>query len=129
MSHEETVLAIIRAWAATAWADGEIADEEAEALRRLIKYSDLPEAEQAKAREWLDESVELETDPLARLSDQRKLFIYRVAVEVAKVDQRLEGPERSLLDQLREALGIPADRAGAVELEVRAKDAGGDEAD
>ena len=119
MSHEETVLSILRVWAATAWADGAIADEEDRALRRLIKYSDLPAEHQARARAWLDEPVALETDKLERLSDERKLFIYRVAVEMARVDLELAGPERALLNRLREALALAQREAGEIEIEVR----------
>lgn len=119
MSHEQTVLSILRVWAATAWADGTVADAEAAALTRLIKYSDLPEADQAQALTWLETPVELDTEPLARLSASRKLFIYRVALELARVDLELASPERVFLDGLRDALAIPSEDAGAIEVEVR----------
>ncbi|WP_146155634.1 hypothetical protein [Enhygromyxa salina] len=121
MAEQDRVLASLRVWVATAWADGTLAEAESEALRRLIGYAAIPEASKAEALTWLDAPVELDVGQLPELSAVRKLFIYRVAAALTRVDLELDSTERSLLHKLRRALDIDEAEAGEIELGVRAR--------
>ena len=46
---ESQILSVIRMWAAVAWADGVLAEAEAEGMRRLIRNADLTDDERAAA--------------------------------------------------------------------------------
>ena len=54
MAEKDRVLASLRVWIATAWADGTIAEPERAALGRMIDYSTMPEEFRAQARGWLE---------------------------------------------------------------------------
>lgn len=116
MAEKDRVLQSLRVWVATAWADGTIAEPERLALRRLINYAAIPEDDKAQAHAWLDAPIELEIGDLGQLSVVRKLFIYRVAAALTRVDLEVDPAERTLLDKLRLALDIPDDEAGDIEL-------------
>jgi uncharacterized membrane protein YebE (DUF533 family) len=116
MAEKDRVLQSLRVWVATAWADGTIAEPERLALRRLINYAAIPEDDKAQARAWLESPIELEIGDLDQLSVVRKLFIYRVAAALTRVDLEVDPAERTLLDKLRLALGIPDAEAGDIEL-------------
>jgi uncharacterized membrane protein YebE (DUF533 family) len=121
MAEKDRVLASLRVWVATAWADGTIASAEREALARLIGYAAVPEADKRAALTWLEAPIELEIGDLHELSEVRRLFIYRVAAALTRVDLELDGTERVLLDKLRAALMIPPEEAGEIELGVQAR--------
>ena len=115
---DSSLLTVIRIWAAMAWADGELADAEASALRRLIGAADLTDAERAEATRWLDAKDDLDETGLASLSADARMGIYRAACRVAAVDRRVTDSERSLLARLRDALGLGADQAREIEAAV-----------
>ena len=48
---ESQILSVIRVWAAVAWADGVLAEAEAEGLRRLIRTAELTADERARRDE------------------------------------------------------------------------------
>lgn len=116
MSERDRVLASLRVWVATAWADGTIAEPEREALRRLIGYAAITEAEKAEAQTWLDSPIELEIGDLHQLSVVRRLFIYRVAAALTRVDLNVDSAERALLDKLRLALEIDPSEASDIDI-------------
>lgn len=116
MAEKDRVLQSLRVWVATAWADGTIAEPERLALRRLINYAAIPEDDKAQARSWLDAPIELEIGDLDQLSAVRKLFIYRVAAALTRVDLEVDPAERTLLDKLRRALDIPDGENGDIDL-------------
>lgn len=120
-------LSVIRIWAATAWADGVIADAEAAAMRRLIESADLTDDERSTALGWLDEKVELDTAELGELSDEARQGVYRAALRLAAVDLDVDAAERTFLDRLRDALGIDADTARSIHDSVPAMKASSDE--
>lgn len=111
-------MAVLRAWAAMAWADGVIAPAEAEALRRLVAVAPIQPGERETALSWLEQPVRLDTDFAARLGKESRRGVYLAAVRLAKVDLHVADQERDLLNQLREALGIDAAAAEAIEAEV-----------
>jgi uncharacterized membrane protein YebE (DUF533 family) len=116
MAEKDRVLQSLRVWVATAWADGTIAEPERLALRRLINYAAIPDDYKAQAHAWLEAPIELEVGDLGELSIVRKLFIYRVAAALTRVDLEVDPAERKLLDKLRAALNIPDGEAGDIEL-------------
>jgi uncharacterized membrane protein YebE (DUF533 family) len=108
-------LSVIRIWAATAWADGVIAEAEAAAMKRLIEAADLDASERETALGWLDAPVELDGIDLEGLSDEARSGIYRAAARLAAVDLDVAESERAFLGRLREALAL--DEATAREIE------------
>ncbi|HVV85954.1 MAG TPA: DUF533 domain-containing protein [Kofleriaceae bacterium] len=111
-------LNVIRIWAATAWADGKLAEQEAHALRRLIDGAELDDAEREIARGFLDAKVELDEKGLATLSSEAKRGVYRAACRMAALDREVHVEERAMLDRLRDGLGLPGDEAVEIEKSV-----------
>jgi uncharacterized membrane protein YebE (DUF533 family) len=103
---ESQFLSVIRVWAAMAWADGAIAEPEAQALRRLIGAAELDDAERAAAYRFLDQRVELDTAGVEVLSEDARRGIYRAACRMAAVDRAIAPAERALLEKLRAHLGL-----------------------
>jgi tellurite resistance protein len=116
MAERDRILASLRVWVATAWADGTIAGPEREALRRLISYAAITEAEKAEATSWLEQPIELEIGALHELSIVRRLFIFRVAAALTRVDDNVDSAESALLEKLRVALDIDPAEAGDIDL-------------
>jgi uncharacterized membrane protein YebE (DUF533 family) len=115
---ESQFLSVIRVWAALAWADGVIADQEAAAMRRLIGGAELSEQERDTALSWLEQRVELDTSNIAALSEPARHGIYRAAVRLAGVDLVVADEERAFLVRLREGLGIDGPTAAELEASV-----------
>ncbi len=111
-------LNVIRIWAATAWADGKLADAEAQALRRLIDGAELDEAERATAGGFLETQVELDVEGLKGLSVEARGGIYRAACRMATVDRSVDTAERDMLARLREGLKLADDEAKEIEAMV-----------
>ena len=105
---------MLRLLANVSWSDGELAEEEAEGLERLIKSSDLDDDERETARGWLKMPVALGTGN-EDLSENQRLATYQMAVRIAYSDNALADAERAALDRVRDALGL--DEAQAVEIE------------
>lgn len=117
-------LSVIRIWAATAWADGVIADAEAAAMRRLIESADLTDDERGTALGWLESEVALDTAELGELSDDARQGVYRAALRLAAVDLDVDAAERTFLERLRTALDIDEDTARAIHDSVPAMKSG-----
>jgi len=115
---ESQILSVIRVWAAVAWADGLLAEAEAEGMRRLIRSADLTPDERTAATTFLDAKVELPDVYLANLSPESRRGIYRAACRMAVVDHVFAHAERRLLDRLQGQLGIPQDIAEEIEADV-----------
>ena len=115
---ESQVLTVIRMWAAVAWADGVLAEAEAEALRRLIRTAELDDEERGEASRLLEENVALPERYLTEMSPESRRGVYRAACRMAVVDHVFTKTERSMLDRLRELLAVPADIAREIEFDV-----------
>ena len=115
---ESQILDVIRVWAAVAWADGVLAEAEAEGLRRLVRTADLTQDERTAALAFLDERVEMPDVYMKNLNPDSRRGIYRAACRMAMVDHVFAKAERKLLDRLQEILGIPADIAQEIEADV-----------
>jgi len=115
---DSQILSVIRVWAAVAWADGMLAEAEAEGLRRLIRSADLTPEERAGATKFIEARVDLPTADLQNLSPDSRRGIYRAACRMAVVDHVFASAERRMLDRLQGQLGIPADIAQEIEADV-----------
>lgn len=115
---ESQILSVIKVWAAVAWADGMLAEAEAEGMRRLIRTADLTGDERATAMGYLDQRVEMPELYLKNLNPESRKGIYRAACRMAVVDHVFATAERKLLDRLQTVLGIPMDIAQEIEADV-----------
>jgi uncharacterized membrane protein YebE (DUF533 family) len=115
---ESQILSVIRVWAAVAWADGRLAEAEAEGLRRLIRTADLTPDERQSATGFLDQRVDLPDLYLKNLNPESRRGIYRAACRMAVVDHVFAHAERKLLDRLQGMLGIPLDIAQEIEADI-----------
>jgi len=115
---ESQILHVIRIWAAVAWADGVLAEAEAEALRRLIRTAELTSEERVGAARLLEAEVPLPSDYLTALSPDARRGIYRASCRMAIIDHVLHETERRMLDRLRGLLGVPEDLAREIEAEI-----------
>jgi uncharacterized membrane protein YebE (DUF533 family) len=115
---ESQLLNVVKVWAAVAWADGMLAEAEAEGMRRLIRTANLSNEERATAMTFLDARVDLPDLHLANLNPESRRGIYRAACRMAVVDHVFAHAERKMLDRLREVLAIPAEIAGEIEADV-----------
>lgn len=115
---DSQVLSVIKVWAAIAWADGVLAEAEAEGLRRLIRGAELTEDERIEAMTLLDGQVGMPDAYLSQLTPESRRGIYRAACRMAVVDHSFAESERLMLERLREVLNIPADIATEIEADV-----------
>jgi uncharacterized membrane protein YebE (DUF533 family) len=115
---ESQILSVIRVWAAVAWADGMLAEAEAEGMRRLIRNADLTPDERDAATHFLDGKIDLPEVYLQNLNPESRRGIYRAACRMAVVDHVFAHAERKLLDRLTVLLGIPKEIANEIEADV-----------
>ena len=115
---ESQILSVIRVWAAVAWADGMLAEAEAEGLRRLIRSADLTPDERRDGSAFLDSRVELPELYLKNLNPESRRGIYRAACRMAVVDHVFASAERKMLDRLQGMLAIPHDIAEEIEADI-----------
>ena len=115
---ESQILSVIRVWAAVAWADGMLAESEAEGMRRLIRNADLTPDERQAATRFLDGKIDLPEVYLQNLNPESRRGIYRAACRMAVVDHLFAHAERKMLDRLQGLLGIPKEIAVEIEADV-----------
>ncbi|HEY1551778.1 MAG TPA: DUF533 domain-containing protein [Kofleriaceae bacterium] len=115
---ESQIVSVIRVWAAVAWADGVLAEAEAEGLRRLIRNADLTAGERTDATKLLDAKVELPQLYLQNVNAEARRGIYRASCRMAIVDHVFAHAERKMLDRLQTMLGIPKEIAHEIEADV-----------
>lgn len=115
---ESQILSVIRVWAAIAWADGKLAEPEAEGLRRLIRSADLTDEEREASAKLLTAPVAMPDTFLSDLTEDARNGIYRAGCRIALVDHMFTQTERSMLDRLRALLGITEEHAKTIEGDV-----------
>jgi uncharacterized membrane protein YebE (DUF533 family) len=115
---ESLILSAIRVWAAIAWADGVLAEAEADGLRRLIRTADLTPEEREASTRLLEKQVDLPETYLTALNPDARRGVYRAACRMAVVDHVVAKAERQMLDRLRVLLGIPAEIAMEIEADI-----------
>jgi uncharacterized membrane protein YebE (DUF533 family) len=112
------IVSVIRVWAAVAWADGVLAEAEAEGLRRLIRNADLTSEERTAASKFIDDKVALVETNLQNVNAEARRGIYRAACRMAIVDHVFAHAERKMLDKLQGMLGIPKEIAHEIEADI-----------
>jgi len=115
---ESQILSAIRLWAAIAWADGGLAEAEADGLRRLIATADLTADERTVASGFVAAQCTLPDAFLTALSVEARRGIYRAAYRMALVDRDFAQAERGMLEQVAKLLGIPGETAREIEADV-----------
>jgi uncharacterized membrane protein YebE (DUF533 family) len=115
---ESQILSVIRVWAAVAWADGMLAEAEADGMRTLIRGADLTADERTAATRFLDTKVDLPDVYFQNLNPESRRGIYRAACRMAVVDHVFAHAERKLLDRLQSLLVIPREIALEIESDV-----------
>lgn len=115
---ESQIMTVIRVWAAIAWADGILAEAEANGLRRLITTAELTAEERAQATTLVESRTTLPETYLDTLKPDARRGIYRAACRMAVVDRVFAASERTMLEKLRTLLGIPAELAQEIEADV-----------
>ena len=101
-------------WAAAAWSDGVISDEERIGMAVIIKLAELDDDDEAIAMRWLESKVDVDDLNLAGTPIEDRRQIYTSAVRVTLIDKTLADTEKLFLARLRDALDI--DDATADEL-------------
>jgi uncharacterized membrane protein YebE (DUF533 family) len=104
---ESQVLSVITMWAAVAWADGVLAEAEAESLRRLIRSAELTADERASALKLLAARSSCRRPTWPASAPEARRGVYRAACRMAVVDHVFHQSERMLLDRLRGLLEVP----------------------
>lgn len=113
-------LAVIRIWAALAWADDVMQESERTAISKLISVAQLTEEERSLARSYLESKVELNTEPISGLSAAAREGVYRAALRLAMVDLEMAQEETAMLQRLREGLSIDDEAAARIEKDLAA---------
>ena len=111
--HGEILLAV-QIWAAAAWADGVIVDEEARGMKAVISVAKLTDAEKKTALGWLEKKVELDDVNVADIAPNNRANIYAAALGGVVIDNDIADDERKFLERLRAALEIDEATANAL---------------
>src|SRR5258706_524600 len=94
---------IIKLLLQVAWADHEVASDEAQALRDFAKQSGVSEAELATLEACLSGQERLPVPNLGMLREQR-IEVLRAVRQFLKSDARIKEEEEALLEELTAAL-------------------------
>jgi uncharacterized membrane protein YebE (DUF533 family) len=105
------MLTSIKVWAAAAWADGMVLEEEALAMELIIAAAPITDAERAVAREWITHPVSLEDLDLSAIPHDERLVMYTDACKLVGVDHYIASAERGFLFRLGKALALSDDEA------------------
>jgi uncharacterized membrane protein YebE (DUF533 family) len=111
--HEQNV-AIIKGLVAVAWADGDFADTEKQALDGLLAAFGASEEEAEDLRTYAKEPRKLEDIPLTELSADDRRMLMSHAVLLTWVDGNQHQKEKEFLEALAKHLRIPKEEADAI---------------
>jgi uncharacterized membrane protein YebE (DUF533 family) len=95
------------ALAAIAWADGELDQDEADAIVRTAADEGLELDEIAEIEEATRSKVDLGVVDRSAMSKEDRLFVYAVACWIARMDGKVTEEETKALGELGERLGVP----------------------
>jgi len=109
MSEEKTRLGrdVYVALAAVGWADGELDQNEADAIVRAALDEGLELAEIAEIEEATKKPIDLGVIDRKNLSKEDRLYVYGIAAWIARIDGVISEGERGALAKLGESLKIP----------------------
>ena len=117
---EVTHLDVFTILAAVAWADGVLAESEANVLVRAILSAELTADERREAGRLLDGPVALPDGFVTTLVPEARAELYLAACRIAVADKSLCESEQSMLVRLRAVLEISAETAEEIERQVAA---------
>ena len=103
------------ALAAVGWADGNLDQEEADAIVRTALEEGLDIAEIAEIEAATKERTDLGVIDRKNLSKEDRLFVYAVACWLTRLDGVVTAAESEALSRLGEALKIPEKPRGIVD--------------
>ena len=103
------------ALAAVGWADGELNQEEADAIVRTALEEGLEIDEIAEIEEATKSPIDIGVIDRKNLSKEDRLFVYGVASWITRLDGVVSEAEQSALDKLGEALKVPEKPRAAVD--------------
>jgi uncharacterized membrane protein YebE (DUF533 family) len=95
------------ALAAIGWADGQLDQEEADAIVRTAAEEDLPFEEIDEIEQATKHHIDLGTIEVNNLSKEDRLFVYAVAAWMTRLDGKETVGELETLDRLGDILKIP----------------------
>lgn len=95
------------ALAAIGWADGELDEEEADAIVRTALEEGLGLEEIQEIEEATKNPVDIGIIDRKNMSKEDRLFVYAVASWMTRLDGRVSSEELSALNKLGEALKVP----------------------
>src|SRR5690606_8591321 len=96
------------ALAAVGWADGQLDEEEADAIVRTALEEGLELDEINEIEAATKQPIDIGVIDRKNLSKEDRLFVYAVASWMTRLDGRVSGEELSALEKLGEALKVPA---------------------
>ena len=111
--HEQNV-AILKGLVAVAWADGDFADAEKQALDGLLAAFGASDDEAKEMRTYADTPREMKDIPLKALSADDRRMLYSHAVLLTWVDDNQHIKEKEFLDALAGHLNLPEPEAKAI---------------
>jgi uncharacterized membrane protein YebE (DUF533 family) len=111
--HEQNA-AILKGLVAVAWADGDFADTEQQALDGLLAAFGASEDEAKDLREYAKTPRHLEDIPLKELSADDRRMLYSHAVLLTWVDGSQHEKEIAFLEALAKHLRLPDGEAHAI---------------
>lgn len=103
------------ALAAVGWADGKLDQEEADAIVRTALEEGLELDEIAEIEEATQHPLDIGVVDRKNLSKEDRLFVYGVAIWLARLDGKVTPAEVAALERLGEALKLPEKPRTAVE--------------
>ena len=112
--HEQNV-AILKGLVAVAWADGNFAEAEKQALDGLLAAFGATDDETKSIHDYAKDPKKLEDIPLSDLSADDRRMLMSHAVLLSYVDGEQADSEKAFLEALSKHLRIPKDEADAIE--------------
>ncbi len=95
------------ALAAVGWADGNLDEDEADAIVRMAVEEGLELEEISAIEQATKEPVDIGSIDIAKMSMADRLFVYAAGAWIARVDGRVADEEKEALSALGAALKIP----------------------
>ncbi len=112
--HEQNV-AMLKGLVAVAWADGEFADAEQQALDGLLAAFGATEDEAKDLKDYAKTPRKLEDIPLKELSSDDRRMLFSHAVLLTWVDGEQHVKEKEFLDALAKYLRLTEDERKTIE--------------
>jgi len=115
---------MLKSLVAIAWADGHLAEEEAEVLEAMLSTFQIGEEGASLMREYAKTPRSLDDVPVAELAIPERELLLRHAVILSHIDGGQDAEERAVIDAVVRKLEIPEAEARELieEAEAEARD-------